>query len=79
MLMNLETLEWDPILMDFFGVSDDNVTLPAIKTSSEVYGYMTAGVLKDIPISGCLGDQQAALVGQNCLQTAQAKCTYGTG
>lgn len=35
--------------------------------------------MEDVPISGCLGDQQAALVGQNCLQIGQAKCTYGTG
>lgn len=39
MLMNLETMEWDPILKDFFEVPD-NVILPAIKSSSEVYGYM---------------------------------------
>lgn len=78
MLMNLETLDWDPILKDFFEVPE-NVILPAIKSSSEVYGQMADGVLKGVPISGCLGDQQAALVGQNCLQMSQAKCTYGTG
>lgn len=78
MLMNLETLEWDPILIDFFDVPD-NVILPTIKSSSEIYGHMKSGVLAGVPISGCLGDQQAALVGQNCLQMGQAKCTYGTG
>lgn len=78
MLMNLETLDWDPILLDFFEVPE-NVILPAIKSSSEVYGHMADGVLLGVPISGCLGDQQAALVGQNCLQMSQAKCTYGTG
>ena len=78
MLMNLETLAWDPILKDFFDVPE-NVILPTIKSSSEVYGLMADGVLKGVPISGCLGDQQAALVGQNCLQIGQAKCTYGTG
>lgn len=34
---------------------------------------------KGIPLSGCLGDQQAALVGQQCLAKGQAKATYGTG
>ena len=34
---------------------------------------------KGTPISGCIGDQQAALVGQNCLRPGQAKVTYGTG
>lgn len=78
MLMNLETLEWDPILKNFFEIPE-NVILPDIKSSSEVYGLMQEGALKNVPISGCLGDQQAALVGQNCLQISQAKCTYGTG
>jgi glycerol kinase len=78
MLMNLESLAWDPILKDFFDVPD-NVILPTIKSSSEVYGKMADGSLKGVPISGCLGDQQAALVGQHCLQVGQAKCTYGTG
>lgn len=78
MLMNLETLEWDPILKEFFDVPE-NVILPAIKSSSEIYGRMKSGVLEDVPISGCIGDQQAALVGQNCLSISQAKCTYGTG
>lgn len=78
MLMNLETLEYDPILKDFFDIPD-NVILPAIKSSSEVYGFMKEGALKGVPISGCLGDQQAALVGQHCLQMSEAKCTYGTG
>ena len=30
-------------------------------------------------MSGILGDQQAALVGQHCLQPGTAKNTYGTG
>lgn len=45
----------------------------------QIYGYIAEGPLKDIPLSGCLGDQQAALVGQMCLQKGQAKATYGTG
>lgn len=77
MLMNLESLDYDPILKDFFEIPD-NVILPAIKSSSEVYGLMKEGALRNVPISGCLGDQQAALVGQNCLQMSQAKCTYGS-
>lgn len=47
--------------------------------SSEIYGNMKEGPLEGVPISGCVGDQQAALVGQSCLQMSQAKCTYGTG
>jgi glycerol kinase len=78
MLMNLDTLEWDPILKKFFEIPN-NVILPDIKSSSEIYGYIKDGSLKNVPIAGCLGDQQAALVGQGCLQLGEAKCTYGTG
>lgn len=45
----------------------------------QVYGYISDGPIKGTPIAGCLGDQQAALVGQMCLQKGQAKATYGTG
>ncbi|XP_052752500.1 glycerol kinase [Galleria mellonella] len=77
MLMNIENLEWDPLLLKFFEVPKS--VLPAIKSSSEIYGYISDGPLAGKPISGCLGDQQAALVGQMCLQKGQAKATYGTG
>ncbi|CAH2104014.1 unnamed protein product [Euphydryas editha] len=77
MLMNIENLNWDPLLMKFFEVPKS--VLPEIKSSSEIYGYISDGPLRSIPISGCLGDQQAALVGQMCLQQGQAKATYGTG
>lgn len=45
----------------------------------QVYGQIKDGPLKGISISGCLGDQQAALVGQRCLREGEAKSTYGTG
>ncbi|KAK9891524.1 hypothetical protein WA026_014761 [Henosepilachna vigintioctopunctata] len=77
MLMNIDTLKWDPVLLKFF---DLPVTiLPAIKSSSEIYGYISDGPLKGIPICGCLGDQHAALLGQMCLEKGEAKATYGTG
>lgn len=77
MLMNIETLRWDPMLLKFFDISIK--LLPEIKSSAEVYGKMSSGSLKGVPISGCLGDQQAALVGQQCFKRGQAKATYGTG
>jgi glycerol kinase len=46
---------------------------------SQVYGIIETGILKGTPISGCLGDQHAALVGQRCLREGEAKSTYGTG
>lgn len=77
MLMNLEKLNWDPVLMKFFEVP--KAVLPEIKSSSDMFGHISDGPLKGHVISGCLGDQQAALVGQMCLQKGQAKATFGTG
>ncbi|KAK4872391.1 hypothetical protein RN001_014420 [Aquatica leii] len=77
MLMNIDTLQWDPQLCKVFGIPIN--ILPTIKSSSEIYGYLSESVLCGVPISGCLGDQQAALVGQMCFHQGQAKSTYGTG
>lgn len=77
MLMNLQSLTWDPLLCRFFNIPMD--ILPKICSSSEIYGLILQGALKGIPISGCLGDQHAALLGQMCLKEGQAKSTYGTG
>lgn len=65
------------ILFRFFGF--EQVLLPRIVSSSEVYGAFFEGSLKGVPIAGCLGDQQAALVGQQCFEVGDAKNTYGTG
>jgi len=76
-LMNLETLEWDEELLRAFDVP--RAMLPQIRSSSEVYGKIVSEVLPGVPIAGILGDQQAALVGQTCYESGQAKNTYGTG
>jgi glycerol kinase len=76
-LMNLETLAWDPELLDAFRIP--KAMLPKIASSSEVYGECAAGPLKHVPVAGILGDQQAALVGQTCFKPGEAKNTYGTG
>src|SRR5512143_274337 len=76
MLMNLETLDWDPDILKIMGVP--RAMLPAVKPSSEVYGT-AKGELEGIPVAGDLGDQQAALFGQTCFSAGEAKNTYGTG
>lgn len=76
MLMGLESLAWEPELLEAVGVPA--AMLPEIRSSSEVYGHGT-GDLAGVPISGDLGDQQAALFGQTCFEAGQLKCTYGTG
>ncbi|KAF4075138.1 hypothetical protein AMELA_G00231150 [Ameiurus melas] len=77
MLFNIHTMDWDPDLCNYFGIPME--ILPKVRSSSEIYGLMKSGPLTGVPISGCLGDQSAALVGQMCFQDGQAKNTYGTG
>ncbi len=76
MLMGLESLAWEPELLDAMGIPA--AMLPPIRSSSEVYGH-GVGDLAGVPISGDLGDQHAALFGQTCFDAGQSKCTYGTG
>jgi glycerol kinase len=76
-LLNLETLAWDGDLLRAFGIPE--AMLPAVRSSSEVYGAARAAAVKDVPIAGILGDQQAALAGQACFRPGEAKNTYGTG
>ncbi|XP_036162412.1 glycerol kinase-like [Myotis myotis] len=77
MLFNIHSLKWDKELCEFFQIPMN--ILPNVRSCSEIYGLMKAGALEGVPISGCLGDQSAALVGQMCFQDGQAKNTYGTG
>ncbi len=76
MLMNLETLAWDPEVLQLMDVPHS--MLPTIKSSSEIYGE-ARGLLAGVPVAGDLGDQQAALFGQACFTPGEAKNTYGTG
>eukprot|EP00096_Caligus_rogercresseyi_P002350 TRINITY_DN14466_c0_g1_i1.p1 TRINITY_DN14466_c0_g1~~TRINITY_DN14466_c0_g1_i1.p1 ORF type:complete len:397 (+),score=85.47 TRINITY_DN14466_c0_g1_i1:469-1659(+) len=76
-LMNIGTLEWDKVLCEFFGVPQS--ILPEIRSCSEIYGSLARGRLAGVPISGMIGDQMAALVGQKCLRSGEMKATYGTG
>jgi glycerol kinase len=76
MLMNLQTLDWDPEILAIFGIPRE--MLPRIRSSSEVYGE-ARGTLAGVPVAGDLGDQQAALFGQTCFAAGEAKNTYGTG
>ncbi|GAA2992402.1 glycerol kinase GlpK [Streptosporangium longisporum] len=81
MLMDLETLDWDDELLSFFGIPRS--MLPSIKPSSHpgLYGTTRPGgpLGGEVPLSGDLGDQQAATVGQVCFEVGEAKNTYGTG
>jgi glycerol kinase len=76
-LLNLKTLDWDEELLEAFDIPRN--VLPQVRSSSEVYGTVTAGPTKGVVIAGILGDQQAALVGQACFRPGEVKNTYGTG
>ena len=77
LLLNIRTLEWDSVLLQFFGIRES--VLPRLVSTSEVYGNLAYGPLKGVPLGGLVGDQQGALIGNKCLTQGQAKCTYGTG
>lgn len=79
MLMNLNTLDWDAEICATMGIPMS--MLPKVRSSSAVYGRTLADgpFGGSIPVSGDLGDQQAATVGQACFSPGEAKNTYGTG
>ncbi|WP_055551627.1 glycerol kinase GlpK [Streptomyces sp. NBRC 110028] len=81
MLMNLETLDWDDELLGIFGIP--RAMLPVINPSSHPEAFGRARTSRPLrnptPITGVLGDQQAATVGQVCFAPGEAKNTYGTG
>jgi len=81
MFVNLHTLKYDDKLLDFFGLDRNKLHLPRIVPSSdaEAYGKMASGPLQGMKIAGCIGDQSAALVGQQGFTPGSAKNTYGTG
>ncbi|KAF1998261.1 glycerol kinase [Amniculicola lignicola CBS 123094] len=81
MFMNLNTLQYDDTLLKFFDLDRNKVALPKIVPSSspDEFGALAYGPLKGIRIAGCLGDQSAALVGQQGFTPGCAKNTYGTG
>jgi glycerol kinase len=78
LFLDLETLEWRQDILDVFGVPKS--MLPEVKSSSEIYGYVSdSSLLREVPIAGILGDQQAATFGQAAFDKGESKNTYGTG
>ena len=78
MLFNINTLKWDADLLKLLDIPVS--MLPEVKTSSEVYGHTKTTIFAhEVPISGIAGDQQAALLGQMCIEPGAIKNTYGTG
>ncbi len=79
-LLDLATLDWSPTMSDLFGVSRS--MLADIVPSSSHFAAVSGEVVPElagVPITGVLGDQQAALFGQACFAPGTVKATYGTG
>ncbi|AVG24472.1 glycerol kinase [Pontimonas salivibrio] len=78
LLCDISTVSWDQELLDAFSVPRS--MLPQIKSSAEVYGHVhSSGLLREVPVAGILGDQQAATFGQAAFSPGESKNTYGTG
>lgn len=78
LLMDIKTGQWSPELLALFDIPER--ILPEIMPSNAEFGTTKTGLFaKKIPIRAMMGDQQAALFGQGCVQAGMAKCTYGTG
>lgn len=80
-LMDLESLEWDPDILQVLQIPRQILPRIVPSSDSETWGVtLPDGPFKAaIPVCGALGDQQAALVGQACFEKGEAKNTYGTG
>lgn len=78
MLFNIHTLKWDKEILGLLGIPQS--VLPEVCESSGNIGMCEKDIFgAEIPITGCAGDQQAALFGQCCFMNGDVKNTYGTG
>ena len=76
LLMDLSTLQWLDDVLDVLDIPKES--LPTIKPSMFNFGT-NSEILKNVPITAVLGDQQASLFGHNCVSSGDIKNTYGTG
>ncbi len=76
LVLSLDSVDWDPTLLDIFGLSDER--LPELVDCDVVVGT-TSSFGEDIPVAGLMVDQQAALLAEGCIELGSSKCTYGTG
>ena len=79
LLFNVKSLDWDQELLDIFDIPRS--MLPEIKDTSGLFGYIDPKHFFNYtcPIAALVGDQQAALFGENCFDRGDVKNTYGTG
>ncbi len=77
-LFNIHTQQWDDELLEIFDIPAS--LLPTVEDCAAEYGECDAEFFGSaIPVTGVIGDQQAAAFGQCCFSAGMAKSTYGTG
>ena len=78
LMFDIHALDWDDELLKILDVP--RRMLPAVRSSSEVYGETDPKIFGGaIKVAAAAGDQQAATFGQACFEPGSAKNTYGTG
>ena len=78
MLFNIKKNCWDKKILKLLKIPES--ILPNVKNSADNFGFTDKSITKkSYPINGVIGDQQAATVGQSCLQKGTTKITFGTG
>ncbi len=78
MMFNINSLKWDEEILNKFDIPKN--ILPDVKMSSSLFGITDKEIIGgEIPITSLIGDQQASLFGQLCLEEGMVKNTYGTG
>ncbi|QSR87723.1 glycerol kinase GlpK [Candidatus Methylacidiphilum infernorum] len=76
-LFNINSLKWDQEILEELDIP--SLLLPEVVPSASFLSEAKVGILKGVPLAGLIGDQQAALIGQGCINFGEGKCTYGTG
>ena len=80
MMMDLQSGSWHEPSIAALGLQGAAGALPDIVSCAEALGTVAnGGALHGAPLTGCIGDQQSAMVGQRCFGRGEAKITYGTG
>ncbi|MGZ8364237.1 MAG: glycerol kinase GlpK [Caulobacteraceae bacterium] len=78
LLFDIDRQQWSDEMLALFNLP--RALLPEVRDTAGDYGQMTPDILgRAIPITGVVGDQQGALMGQGCIRAGQMKATYGTG
>ena len=78
MIYNISTNKWDDTILKILKIQKH--ILPEVKNCSDDFGFTHPSITgKAIPITGVVGDQQSASIGQCCFDPGSLKSTYGTG